>query len=255
MARAHRRYHAVALQGRLSADGPWNYRNSPHGDPEKTMAAPPDKSCSCARIVHAQGRIGQDRAEIIRQGNVTLVVVTDGAGGRTGGTEAAESVINSVIEDFPTAQKVEGGQFASEKLSEIDRLLHRAPDCGEAAAIVLATTEGRISGAVVGDCEARLIDREGQLPLAPPQRRAPFLGTGKTVPLPFAADSPEGRLIVGTDGLFRYVRDDSFREAASATTPRQACKALVSLVELPSGNLRDDVAVVVCELDSQEGHR
>jgi hypothetical protein len=58
---------------------------------------------------------------------------------------------------------------------------------------------------------------------------------------PVAAGS---RLLVASDGLFKYVAEERIRELA-LLAPRQAAVSLTQAARLPNGRLQDDLAVIV----------
>lgn len=55
---------------------------------------------------------------------------------------------------------------------------------------------------------------------------------------------PDGKLVVGTDGLFKYLRREVIAEVVRAHEPPAAADELLR-VRLPSGTLVDDVTVIV----------
>ena len=59
-------------------------------------------------------------------------------------------------------------------------------------------------------------------------------------PLPCVA-----RLLLGSDGLFKYVQHERIRDLTSTHAVAEAAAALVSAARLPSGALQDDIAVIV----------
>lgn len=101
-------------------------------------------------------------------------------------------------------------------------------------------------GASVGDSVAWLVHEGAIIDLTGRQIRKPRLGTQAAVPIGFTHGPLEGVLLVAADGLANYVRRESLpRQIATAeflAIPRQ----LVEAVRLPSGDLWDDVGLVVC---------
>jgi PPM family protein phosphatase len=73
-----------------------------------------------------------------------------------------------------------------------------------------------------------------------------LLGTGEANPVGFALPFSAGVLVVATDGFFNYARRAdvvaTVVQSDFVTLPRK----LLSLVRLKSGELWDDVAIVVC---------
>ncbi len=77
------------------------------------------------------------------------------------------------------------------------------------------------------------------------QSRKPLLGDG-AVAVPFVLEGPlEGTLVVASDGLFAYADESSVIAACAASSVELVATGLLGGVRLPSGALRDDVAVFV----------
>jgi serine/threonine protein phosphatase PrpC len=79
------------------------------------------------------------------------------------------------------------------------------------------------------------------------QIRKPLLGRGNVKPVGFGPSPFEGRLLVATDGLFKYGKADTLEEITRAAPIRETAWRLVDSVRLPSGNLQDDATVHVFE--------
>jgi serine/threonine protein phosphatase PrpC len=171
-----------------------------------------------------------------------LVAVADGAGGTGDGAAAAERVITGLAELAGAAASTDW--FAALLELDDDLLAHR-PGC-QTTGVVAYVTAGRIVGASVGDSSARLISPAGEMTyLTAHQRRRPLIGSGEALPVIFEAAYWDGRLILGSDGLFRYATAERICALAMQGSVAEAADALVSCVRLPSGGLQDDVAVVV----------
>jgi len=61
----------------------------------------------------------------------------------------------------------------------------------------------------------------------------------------FEADLTGGRLVLGSDGLFKYATAERICVLAMQGSVAEAAEALANCVPLASGGLQDDVAVVV----------
>ncbi|MBA3465111.1 MAG: serine/threonine protein phosphatase [Deltaproteobacteria bacterium] len=158
-----------------------------------------------------------------------VVALADGAGGTGNGAAAAQAVIDAVAarQDWQALDE------------DPARLGH-----GQTTAIVLTVDANGIEGASVGDSEAWLIGDE-VTELTARQVRKPLLGSG-CMPVGFAA-GPIGTatLLVASDGLVRYAKQQDIARIARGADLVAAARALVELVRLPSGGLQDDVAVVL----------
>jgi serine/threonine protein phosphatase PrpC len=128
-----------------------------------------------------------------------------------------------------------------ELLGRLDRELEGV---GETTAVVAVATRDQVFGASVGDSEAWMVG-SGVVVLTQGQQRKPLLGSEAAVPVGFGPTVRKGRLVIGTDGLFKYVSSERIRELASSGNPHGMAEALVDAARLPSRALQDDVAVVV----------
>ncbi|EEF62188.1 PP2C family protein-serine/threonine phosphatase [Pedosphaera parvula] len=197
-----------------------------------------------AKLIEAGNVELQDRGEIIEQFGTTILVVADGAGGRSGGAEAAQKVIDMVRGNV--ARLITMDPLAcSQLLEEIDREIAADPVAGETTAVIVVVAGDVIVGASVGDSEAWLIGAGSYERLTENQIRKPFLGSGRVNVVSFRKEFREGTLLLGTDGLFKYTGAERICEVVRASDARGAARALVELVRLPSGNLQDDVAVIL----------
>jgi hypothetical protein len=77
------------------------------------------------------------------------------------------------------------------------------------------------------------------------QRRRPLLGTGEALPVQFEATLQGGRLLLGSDGLFKYAPAERICALAMQGPVAVAADALGNSVRLPSRGLQDDIAVVL----------
>jgi len=195
----------------------------------------------------AQGAC-EDRAEVIQTAVGTVIVVADGAGGMGGGAGAAEAVVNTFRARHPTVTAITTTGYGAEALLELDDELSAEPAGGQTTAVVLAIGQGLIVGASVGDSEAWLISNRGYRALTAAQARTPLIGSGGAVPRAFKTSAMPCRLLVATDGLFRYASPESVCGAARTPELDRATAALLDAVRLPSGALQDDVALVLCDL-------
>jgi serine/threonine protein phosphatase PrpC len=193
-----------------------------------------------AVLVEAAGDAGQDRAAVFDFAGGKLVVIADGAGGISGGAEAAQAVVDRVRELTPTPELDWVGI-----LRVLDAELSAMPKCGETTAVLVFMTEDTIVGASVGDCGAWMLAFGAWLDLLEDQRRKPLLGSGAAVPVGFGPHPMGDRVIIGTDGLFKYVDSPRIGALASLDPLDLAVEKLVDAARLGSGELQDDIAVVL----------
>ncbi len=184
----------------------------------------------------------QDRVIVDVASNRTLVVVADGAGGVAGSAVIAEAICDKLRERFRATP--DGCTWLTE-VRHLDEELAKSSAGGMSTVIVLVIEAGVVRGASVGDSEAWLISGSQIIDLTAAQNRKPLLGSGDAVPVEFGPTPFAGRLLVGTDGLFKYARAERIAAVASAEPVERAVGALVDLVRLSNGSLQDDVAVAL----------
>jgi serine/threonine protein phosphatase PrpC len=180
---------------------------------------------------------GQDRAAVFERGDGLVVVLADGAGGTGGGAQAATAIVDAVRD----AARADWGEVLLALDGDPRRLA-----LGQATAVVLSLDATGLLGASVGDSGAWLI-RDGAITeLTHAQSRKPLVGAGAS-PVAFRAGPlAGGTLLVASDGLLRYAPRASLVTVASDRDLDAAASQLVELVRLPSGELQDDVSIVLC---------
>jgi serine/threonine protein phosphatase PrpC len=191
----------------------------------------------------------EDRSVVHHLPGGLVVVVADGAGGVPGGCRAAELALAQVngalvAPDF--------GPFTPslwvEALRSADLTIERDGDAGETTAVIVALAEtGVLVGASCGDSGALVVRADGTTDeLTEHQYRKRRVGSGRAVPVGFQRTTLEGTLLLATDGLLGYARPEMVTEVLAATKDLDdAVLALVDRVRLPSGDLMDDVTVVL----------
>jgi serine/threonine protein phosphatase PrpC len=204
----------------------------------------PDSSLfveAAVKVLPASGT-GEDRAIAVPTAGGYLVAVADGAGGTGGGSAAAESLIAllSRLTDGPASTD----WFA--ELCKFDDDLAARRSGGQTTGVVAFVKGDSVIGASVGDSSAWLITPAGETTdLTARQRRRPLLGSGEALPVQFEADLQGGRVLLGSDGLFKYATAERICALAMQGSVTEAADALANCMCLPSGALQDDVAVVL----------
>lgn len=185
---------------------------------------------------------GQDRAVALPSATGYLVAVADGAGGTSGGAAAAERLVAFVTNLAPQAASTD--LFAA--LCLFDDELSARPLSGQTTGVVAFVTSERVIGASVGDSAAWLISPSGRMTdLTIRQRRRPLLGSGEALPVQFEEQLRGDRVLLASDGLFKYATAERICAVATQGSAVGAAEALVNCVRLPSGSFHDDVAVVI----------
>ncbi len=188
------------------------------------------------------GSRDEDRARVTQHEGFTTIVVADGAGGVGGGRVAAETLCARVGGVRPSA-----ALDWSEVLGSSDNYLARHGTGGLTTGVVVEVAARSIRGSSVGDSGAWLL-HDGRLEdLTMAQHRKPLIGTGAAVPVTFGPVPFQGRLLVASDGLFKYASRQVLMTAMNLGTIEEAVDRLVDAVRLPNRGLQDDVAVVLAE--------
>ena len=192
------------------------------------------------------GGKGEDRLLVDHYGARTLAIVADGAGGMGGGAVAAEMACSLMAQSMRTT--IAGTpEFWARCLFDVDQALVRQGSAGQCTAVVVEISENGVSGASIGDSGAWMITSREILNLTERQRRKPLLGSGEASPVCFGPVEFSGRLLLATDGLFKYAARHNIAQRAMASSVNNAVDRLVTGVRLPSGALQDDVGIILLE--------
>ena len=190
----------------------------------------------------------EDRVAVIHDDERVIIVVADGAGGVGNGDAAAETVVREITAERQKAATAEQWEAT---LRQIDCRL----GLGESTAVVVDLRADSIVGASVGDSRAWII-REGELlDLTIGQIRKPLLGSGDARPTPFSPGPLNGTLIVATDGFCNYVKRDELTRLVAQADLFEIPRRCIELVQLPSGDLWDDIGIVACRVSRQRRSR
>jgi serine/threonine protein phosphatase PrpC len=185
---------------------------------------------------------GEDRAIAVSTAGGYMVAVADGAGGTGDGAAAADSLIAFLSKLTEKAGATDW--FAA--LCTFDDDLAARPSGGQTTGVVAFINVDSVIGASVGDSSAWLITPAAEVTdLTALQRRRPLLGSGEALPVQFEAELRGGRVLLASDGLFKYATAGRICTLAMQGSVADAVHALANCVRLPSGDLQDDVAVVL----------
>jgi PPM family protein phosphatase len=198
---------------------------------------------NAAKYVEAGGKDLQDRAESFWQGSTLFLALADGAGGLSGGAEAAEFVVRRVQAQVGSVPLK--AQALSDLLSAVDREMAATAAYGETTCVLVAISEAGVVGASVGDSGAWIVSASGVDNITANQRRKPFVGSGRANPTGFSRGPLQGTLLVASDGLLKYASAERIAKTALASDLNQALRDLVGLVRYPSGALPDDLSVLL----------
>jgi serine/threonine protein phosphatase PrpC len=186
----------------------------------------------------------QDRGVVIQDGPRVVLCVADGAGGRSGGTEAATLAVKLVREN---ASLLNDASSCAELLRQMDTTIANDREAGETTCALAVLTSNELFGASVGDSGIWLISETGDLnDLTQNQQRRPFIGSGSAWAVPFEHSNPRGILLLATDGLIKYTSAEHIVATCLADPADVAAPKLIGLVRYASGALPDDVTLILC---------
>ena len=117
---------------------------------------------------------------------------------------------------------------------------------GESTAVVVVLAPGMLVCAAAGDSEAWIVRAHDVERLTSGSDRA-RLGSGEANTSSVTRRELDGRLVVATDGLFGHVPERRILEVMRGERFNRIADALVESARLPSGDLCDDIAVLVAE--------
>jgi len=196
-----------------------------------------------AHKVESGGR-GEDRVLVERFGARTLAVVADGAGG-TGSGAAAAGMACSIAAQRLRTQDPGTPEDWARCLYEVDRAAVLSG--GQCTAVVVEISEGRVFGASVGDSGAWMLTGKAFIDLTENQNRKPLLGSDEALPMGIGPIDLSGRLLIATDGLFKYATESDIAKRAMGVPLNEAIEQLIAGVRLRSGALQDDVGIILFE--------
>ena len=120
----------------------------------------------------------QDRGLIVHEGPRTVLCVADGAGGLSGGAQAASMAVEAVRQN---ASLMIDAESCTEVLRKMDAAIAQDSIAGETTCALAVVTPGEIFGASVGDSGVWLIPERGDsINLTQGQQRKPFIGSGRS---------------------------------------------------------------------------
>src|SRR5258705_8600499 len=139
----------------------------------------------------------QDRGAVIHCGAGLVHVVADGAGGISGGKEAAVMAVELVRQQ---AQQLCDSAACAKLLQEMDRRITQDPVAGETTCALAVVTGNLIFGASVGDSGIWIIGPGAVTNVTERQSRKPFIGSGSAWAVEFTQPRVAGdRLLLATD--------------------------------------------------------
>ena len=170
-----------------------------------------------------------------------LIVLADGAGGMTGGRQAAEFIVRFEF------RALHGPADCVDELRRLDGILHSDASCGESTVVLLVVRDGKVFGASVGDSGAWALMTDAIVDVTRHQKRKPLLGSGMAEPTGFGPALFNDRVLVASDGLLKYALRDRIHRVRFTRDLNAAAEELVAAARLPSGVLQDDLSFVIVD--------
>ena len=173
-----------------------------------------------------------------------MLIVADGAGGRSGAAQAAEFMIRCTRD---AAADLSGPDDCFRLLYQVDQRIAQAADCGETTGVIVVASSNGLFGGSVGDSAAWLFTPDSKEELT--RMRKPYLGTGVVAPHQFARPFSQGTVVVASDGLWKYTSLELIEEKVRMGKREQLAAELGELVRLRSGTFPDDVSIATCRIE------
>jgi len=196
-----------------------------------------------SKQIHAGGKDLQDRAELFWCDSNLVLVVADGAGGMSGGAEAAQFIAEGVRKRICSATM--NPKDLIMLFTSLDREMAAIGAFGETTCVAVVLSDNGVVGASVGDSGALIFSKAGVDNLTANQVRKPFLGSGRAMPVSFTRGLLEGTLLVASDGLLKNTSLEKIAATILTADFDDAANKLVELVRYQSGALPDDVSVLL----------
>jgi PPM family protein phosphatase len=193
-------------------------------------------------IERRRGSRDEDRASFFPTNRGFVAVVADGAGGMGGGAEAATTLCD-------LASRCAGEREVSwvTFLLDVDEHLSHSSSGGQTTAVIVEAVDGQLVGASVGDSGTLLFCGDEVIDLTAGQRRKPLIGSGMTTPVAFGPVPFNGRLLLASDGILKYVPFAKLSQVVKTGSLHSAALNLIDAAKLPNGEWHDDVAVVLSD--------
>jgi serine/threonine protein phosphatase PrpC len=118
---------------------------------------------------------------------------------------------------------------------------------GQCTAVVVEISERRVFGASIGDSGAWMLNGKAVIDLTENQHRKPLLGSDEAMPMAFGPIEFSGRLLIATDGLFKYATESEIAQRATQASVNEAVDKLIAGVRLRGGAVQDDVGIILIE--------
>jgi serine/threonine protein phosphatase PrpC len=195
-----------------------------------------------------------DTVGVFERDEVLVVVVADGGGGLRSGEVASRSlvgVIEAAVNDPAFAPEEVQGWI---DLFEATDSALAANEAGETTGVVVVAGPRGLVGVSAGDCEAWVVTPTAVDDLTVGRQTKQRLGSNRVTLATFERAALGGVLVVASDGLFKFAATEVIARIVRASAIGVAAEHLVDLVRLRSGNVADDVAIVLVRKDAASAY-
>jgi len=183
--------------------------------------------------------------------------VADGQGGQPGGGRAAQLACLTATAYFEQAspERLHEGHFWSSLLRAVDEAVQADSPAGFTTFVGLCVTNNRVAGVSSGDSAALMLSAAGVADLTAGQRKNLPVGSGMATAVTFSATpNPPWRLLVMTDGVWKYVGWERVIDAARREHETETVAELQRAARLPgSGLFQDDFTIVLFDSGGRAG--
>lgn len=180
-----------------------------------------------------------------------IICLADGQGGRAGGARAAQLACETAVAlaSGRTSDELADAFTWLALLADADSAVAADPAAGLTTLIGLRASPDRVVGASCGDSAAVAVSPAGHTILTSRQFKNPPAGSGDATFVPFDTDlARPWRLLVMSDGVWKYAGWDRIAAAAKASGGLALMAALQGAARLPgTGDFQDDFTLVVIE--------
>lgn len=185
--------------------------------------------------------VADDIAACLPAPDGLVLLLADGAGAR--GCRAPRFLLGAVQRAVKSMELPPTGLDLAAILVAADAALQKADD-GSTTAILGYLGGGRLTFVRVGDSEAWSRDEDGPVEISGGERNQ-RVGAGITDPSPCVIGASTDPIVIGSDGLWRYLWPENALALLKLSQGRSPAAALASAVQSRWGQLTDDLSVIV----------
>jgi serine/threonine protein phosphatase PrpC len=182
---------------------------------------------------------------------VLICALADGQGGQMGGARAAQVAVEKCVQlaaSHSAKQLLEASTWY-QIISGADDAVNDDPNAGYSTLVALCVADDSICGASCGDSAVLAVWESSHEMLSERQRKNPPIGSSAAFPVAFFATlQPNSKLLIVSDGVWKYVGWDAIIETCRAHEKQDLIDALRQLsLSQNSNQLPDDFSIVLVQ--------